>query len=290
VHRRFYTKNLLLVGSVKTSSFDESSVSIMRTLLICHEEESLNRVGMPRWLASFSTLAGIIVVRETTVRKRHRIKRELRRGGILRFADVLAFRSYYNFFLARTDCRWEREKLEELCQRYPAIAESTPIMTCTSPNAADSREFINQCAPDLMIARCKVILKEEVFTIPSRGTFVMHPGICPEYRNAHGCFWALANDDVERVGMTLLKIDSGVDTGPIFGFFKCPVDELKESHVVIQHRTVFDNLDSIKELLTQIYLGTAKPIDVSGRKSAVWGQPWMTKYLGWKRAARSRAS
>jgi len=35
----------------------------------------------------------------------------------------------------------------------------------------------------------------------------MHPGICPEYRNSHGCFWALANDDPERVGVTLLQID-----------------------------------------------------------------------------------
>ena len=42
----------------------------------------------------------------------------------------------------------------------------------------------------------------------SLGTFVMHPGICPEYRNAHGCFWALANRDLARVGMTLLRADA----------------------------------------------------------------------------------
>ena len=54
-------------------------------------------------------------------------------------------------------------------------------------------------------ARCKVILKEKIFGIPRVGTFVMHPGICPEYRNAHGCFWALVRRDLERVGMTLLR-------------------------------------------------------------------------------------
>ena len=139
-----------------------------------------------------------------------------------------------------------------------------------------------------MLARCKFILKEEVFTIPKDGTFVMHPGICPEYRNAHGCFWALANDDFERVGRSLVRIDRGVDTGPVFGYYRCEYDSLRDSHIVIQLRTVFDNLDSLKEKLLQIHEHSAVPIDVTGRKSAVWGQPWMTRYLHWKREARKR--
>jgi hypothetical protein len=36
----------------------------MRTFLICHEDEPLNNIVLPRWLASFSTLAGVIVLRE----------------------------------------------------------------------------------------------------------------------------------------------------------------------------------------------------------------------------------
>src|SRR5436309_328007 len=32
-------------------------------------------------------------------------------------------------------------------------------------------------------------------SLPARGTFVLHTGICPEYRNAHGCFWALARSE-----------------------------------------------------------------------------------------------
>jgi hypothetical protein len=262
----------------------------MRTFLICHEEETLNRAALPRWLASFSTLAGILVLRETPQQKRRRIRREIKRVGWVRFADVLAFRTYYNLFLASTDQRWEQQRLAEVCRRYPEIPQTTPILTCSSPNSVEAREFIRKTQPGLMIARCKIILKEEIFTIPACGTFVMHPGICPEYRNAHGCFWALANDDIERVGMTLLKIDRGVDTGPVFGFFTCRPDERRESHIVIQHRTVFDNLDAIQDHLTRIYQGTAAPIDVTGRKSAAWGQPWMTKYLYWKRAARERAS
>ena len=260
----------------------------MRTFLICHQEEELNRVVLPRWLASFSTLAGIIVLQETAAQKRRRIKREFKRVRFWRFLDVLAFRAYYAAFLAAADREWEQQKVAELCGRYPEPQQPTPVLVTPSPNSPEAREFIRNAEPDLMIARCKFILKEEVFTIPKNGTLVMHPGICPEYRNAHGCFWALANHDLERVGMTLLRIDRGVDTGPVFGHYRCQYDERKESHVVIQTRTVFDNLESLGKKLLDIHEGRADAIDVSGRKSAAWGQPWLTKYLHWKRAARKR--
>jgi hypothetical protein len=261
----------------------------MRTFLICHEDEPLNHIILPRWLASFSTLAGIIVLREAPAQKRRRIKREMKRVGLWRFLDVLAFRIYYSLFLAGKDRTWEEEALSSLCKQYPEVPKGTPVLIATSPNSAEAREFLRSAAPDLVLARCKFILKEEVFTIPKDGTFVMHPGICPEYRNAHGCFWALANDDFDRVGMSLVRIDRGVDTGPVFGYYRCEYDSVGDSHIVIQLRTVFDNLDSLKEKLVQIHERSAVPIDVTGRKSAVWGQPWMTRYLHWKREARKHA-
>jgi Formyl transferase len=261
---------------------------MMRTLLICHEEEQLNRLVLPQWLVSFSTLVGIVVLRETMQQKTRRMQRELKRVGWLRFLNVLAFRLYYKLFLSTTDRRWEKDTLNMLSQRYPVVPESTPLLLASSANAPEVREFMRNCKPDLVIARCKQLLKEELFSIPRDGTFVMHPGICPEYRNAHGCFWALANGDLERVGMTLLRIDRGVDTGPVFGHFYCHYNERTESHIVIQHRTVFDNLDALAKRLLEIHHGQALPIDVSGRKSAAWGQPWLTSYFHWKREARTR--
>jgi hypothetical protein len=260
----------------------------MRTLLICHEDEPLNRAVLPRWLASFSTLAGIIVLRESRAQKWRRIKREIRRVGLLRFLDVLAFRAYYAAFLARQDGAWEKKQVERLCQRYPEVPASTPILLTNSPNTEEARSFACSHGPDLMLARCKFILKRAVFEIPRDGTFVMHPGICPEYRNSHGCFWALAYRDLERVGMTLLRVDLGVDTGQVFGFYRCEYDESVQSHIVIQHRTVFDNLDRLQDQLLAIHEGHANPIDVTGRKSAVWGQPWLTRYFRWKLAAQNR--
>ena len=253
----------------------------MRTLLICHEDAALDREGLARWFASFSTFSGAVVIREPGGRLRKRIAREVKRVGWWRFLDVLAFRGFYLLKHAAGDRQWERRELDRLRSRYPQRPEA-PEITVSSPNSSEAQAFIAAQKPDLVIARCKTLLSERIFSIPTFGTFVMHPGVCPEYRNAHGCFWAMATGDPGNVGMTLLRIDRGVDTGPVFGYFRVDADPA-ESHVVTQHRVVLEHLDAIRDKLVEIEAGTATPIDTSGRKSAAWGQPWLTAAITMRR-------
>ena len=256
------------------------------SVLICHEDDRLNRVALAQWMGSFSNVAGIVVIRETAERKRRRVRREFQRVGPFRFLDMLAFRVYYKLRLASADRRWEEEAIGRISRVYPPLPSSTRTLITQNPNSPESEAFIRECKPDFVIARCKTLLAKRIYTIPTAGTFVMHPGICPEYRNSHGCFWALAYGDRSNVGMTLLKIDAGIDTGPVYGYFRVQPDD-RESHIVIQHRTVFDNLNEIRDRFEEILAGTARPIDTKGRRSAEWGQPWLTRYLKWKRTSRS---
>lgn len=261
----------------------------MKTLLICHDGAQLDQVVLARWLNSFSDLVGIVIIQEPPSRLWRRVRREIKRIGLLRFLDALAFRFYYRVFLAPKDRRWERQTLREMGAVYGEIPPSTPIFRTPSPNTPETEAFLKGLSPDIVLARCKVLLKEEIFSIPGKGTFVMHPGICPEYRNAHGCFWALANGDVNKVGMTLLRINKGVDTGPPFGYYTYPFDEAHESHIVVQHRVVLENLDALRSKFLEIFNGTAVTINTEGRPSAAWGQPWLTKYLQWKSRAKRRS-
>lgn len=265
---------------------DGRNTIALKTLLICHDGASLTQDGLARWLASFSDLRGILNLRESRGQIWKRARREARRGGLLGFLDVAAFRLYSAAFLASRDREFERTKLQELRRLYPPVPESVPCLVASSPNSPESAAFIAERAPDLVLARCKMLIRESVFSIPPRGTFVLHPGICPEYRNSHGCFWALANGERDKVGMTLLQIDRGVDTGPVYGYFTCAFDERRESHAVIQQRVVLENLPAIAARLREIGEGRAKPIETSGRRSAAWGQPRLTDY--WKLRRRAR--
>lgn len=258
----------------------------LRVVLICHHDAPLHQEGIARWIASWATLSGVVVIREAQSVLRRRIRREWRRVGTLRLLDVLAFRLYHRLILARRDETWMAEQLARLRNRFPDTPSGTRTLEVQTPGSKESQAFIEESRPDFVIALCKNILPERVFSIPRFGTFVFHPGICPEYRNAHGCFWALASGDRERVGMTLLRIDRGVDTGPIFGHFGAEFDEKRDTHIQIQNRVVLDNLDALRERLLEIARGTARPIDVSGRQSREWGQPWLTAWLRWKSKAR----
>ena len=263
-----------------------SKTVLPRTVLICHADDPLNREGLARWLAATTSLVGVIVLEEPPRRMRQRVKREIKRVGLLRFLDVLAFRVYYKLFLATMDRAREERTLKELCGRFAPLDESTRILHAPSPNAPEVEVFLREAACDVVIARCKTLLKPSVFSIPTAGTFVMHPGICPQYRNAHGCFWALAQNDRANVGMTLLKIDKGVDTGPVYGFYRCQFDEMADSHHIIQHNVVFDNLDVLRDKLLDIHAGRATPLDTRGLPSGEWGQPWLTAYLRYRRRAK----
>jgi folate-dependent phosphoribosylglycinamide formyltransferase PurN len=232
-------------------------------------------------------LAGLIVISDGGRRLWTAAAREIRRVGWIGFADVVAYRVFARLRLRAAENRWKAAQLARLRATYPAALDDVPRVVVANPNNDAAREFLNGVNPDILIARCKFILKPEVFTLARVKAFALHPGICPEYRNAHGCFWALVNRDLDRVGMTLLKIDRGVDTGPVYLQAGCEIDEVAESHIIIQYRVVLENLDRIAATLIDVFNGVKRePVSTAGRKSSVWGQPRLTDYLRWKRAAR----
>src|SRR5262249_35863814 len=109
---------------------------------ICHAGDRLNEVGLARWLASFSQVTGIVVIHETRQRLRQRIRREIKRVGLARFLDVLAFCVYYPFMHASRDKAWEQQRVSQLCSTYTELPPSVPILYTHSPNSNDAAEFI----------------------------------------------------------------------------------------------------------------------------------------------------
>jgi folate-dependent phosphoribosylglycinamide formyltransferase PurN len=263
--------------------------SPLAVVLICHEEDQIDTAGIASWLASSFRLAGIVYLRERPGSFMRKLRREYRRVGFWRLLDVILFRIVYRIRHAQNDARWVREKVHELRMKYRADPAQVPSLVAYDPNAAAVRDFLAARQPDLTLARCKFILQPQIFGIARHGTYVLHPGICPAYRNAHGCFWALVNRDLNRVGMTLLKVDAGIDTGPIYLQCSYAYDEARESHFVIQHQVVLENLDAITGVLYAIAAGHAVPRQVASDRSTNWGQPWLTAYLQWKRAVRGVA-
>lgn len=256
------------------------------TVLLCHAEEPLHTEGIARWLHATSDLRGIVRIHDSRRTFWRRVRREWRRSGTLGMLDVLAFRVWYRLERGAYDAAWERRTLDALRRRWPAAPDDVPVLDVASPNSKECEAFLRERAPDAVIALCKHILQPRIFEIPRAGTLILHDGIAPEYRNAHGCFWAMANGDDDRVGLTVLRADRGIDTGPIFGYLRYPYDARRESYVEISNRVLLDNLDELAALVRRIVAGEAQPVPVSGRASGVWGQPHLSSYLRLERRLR----
>jgi methionyl-tRNA formyltransferase len=262
----------------------------MRSVLICQSDAELVQAVMPRWLGSFTEVVGILVICDKASNRWRKLRKSFSRDGLLATLDLVAYRLYHRAFLAQQDCEFEKSVKQEMMQRYPASPAGVPVLEVRSPNSPEAAEFLRAANCDIALACCKHILKPEIFEIPTQGTFVMHPGICPEYRNAHGCFWAMVNGDLSRVGMTLLKVDKGIDTGPVLGHFSGPFDEARETPLMIQRRMTYGNLDAVATAIQAYIAGKLKPVDTRGRQSAVWGQPTLTAYSKWRKSARQRTA
>jgi folate-dependent phosphoribosylglycinamide formyltransferase PurN len=73
---------------------------------------------------------------------------------------------------------------------------------------------VGSLAPDLGLVYGSPILKPALFKIPTFGTLGIHHGQVPQYRGKKTTFWAMYNGE-ETAGVTIQKINAGLDTGQI---------------------------------------------------------------------------
>ena len=103
--------------------------------------------------------------------------------------------------------------------------------------------------PDVLLVSASPILKPAIFEIPRLATLNVHRGIAPAYRGERTLFWALYNGDYEHIGVTLHRINRGIDTGAVlkYGFPALDVRDTEASltakSMQLASRMIADALD-----------------------------------------------
>src|SRR2546427_25871 len=94
------------------------------------------------------------------------------------------------------------------------------------PERARNEEFIQQLRalqPDLIaIAAYGQILPRSILDSPRFGCINVHTSLLPKYRGAAPIQWAILNGESET-GVTIMKMDAGLDTGDILTQEKTPI-------------------------------------------------------------------
>lgn len=141
-------------------------------------------------------------------------KKMMNKYGLLKTINKLLYNKYKYYFIAGK----QEETIRHLL--FPDGAEvkynkDIPTLEVPDINDASAIEFISAHDPDIIAVCGTSVLRPEVFQLAKKGTINIHSGIIPEYRSAEPTFWALYNNEPDKVGVTIHFVDKGVDTGPI---------------------------------------------------------------------------
>ena len=113
--------------------------------------------------------------------------------------------------------------LENPIKQY-CIKLNIPVFQFTKENNKKIFEEVSKTKPDaIIIASYGVILPKKVLEIPPLGCINIHPSMLPKYRGPSPIPSTILNGDYNS-GVTLMKLDTGMDTGPIIAQEKFLID------------------------------------------------------------------
>jgi methionyl-tRNA formyltransferase len=105
-----------------------------------------------------------------------------------------------------------------------ASAHRAPLLKVTDINSPETLEALRHYDIDwLLIIGWSQLAKPELLAAPKYGCIGMHPTLLPEGRGRASIPWAILKD-LKQTGVTLFKMDGGVDTGDIIGQGVIPLD------------------------------------------------------------------
>jgi len=100
-----------------------------------------------------------------------------------------------------------------------------PLSLRKGEDSEKSLELIKNINPDvIIIAAYGQILPNEILNLPRLGCVNIHASLLPRWRGAAPINFCIMNGDTES-GITIMQMETGIDTGAMFLSEKCPIGE-----------------------------------------------------------------
>lgn len=139
-----------------------------------------------------------------------------------------------------------------------AWAEEHGFETDRPNRLSAMREVWEAFAPDLVVtAAYGKILPPWMLALPRVGALNVHASLLPRWRGPNPIAWAIRAGDV-TTGVTLMAMDQGVDTGPIYGQRAVPIDPAIDMGGLTEVLALAGR-DLLGDLLMDILAGRLQP-------------------------------
>lgn len=162
-------------------------------------------------LAERFRIAAVVVETDRGSIRRKMLRRRLRKLGILRVLGQLLYVAFE---------RAPRPGAKRHLDRLLAGQDLTPpdqryrTVEVKRINDPPARDLLREIGPRVVVVAGTSLLRKKLLAL-SPCFLNLHCGITPRYRGVYGAYWAVFEGRHDEAGVTIHKVDTGVDTGAI---------------------------------------------------------------------------
>jgi methionyl-tRNA formyltransferase len=143
--------------------------------------------------------------------------------------------------------------------KLAALAHGIPVLQPDKiKNNAQLRAELEAIAPDaILVVAYGRIIPQWMLDLPRFGNINLHGSLLPKYRGAAPIQWAVANGEI-TTGVTTMRLDAGLDTGPMLLAQAVPIGE-EETSVEVYENLAEVGAPLMVETLRRLEAGELSP-------------------------------
>ena len=246
----------------------------MHGIVLLVDDSDLSRIIYHALAEEFSIEA---VVREAEVSRLIFLKRRLKRLGWRTLSGQIVFAKCIVPLL-----RWQTTRRRaQILQQYGMNEAPIPaecVMDVRSVNDVQTAALLQKLSPKVVVVNGTRILEEHLLHVTGGVFLNTHVGITPLYRGVHGGYWALASGDPDHFGVTIHKIDKGIDTGDIVAQAVIEGSD-SDNFVTYPLLQIAKGMPLLKQAIRDAVDDKLKTMPAPPGESKLWSHPTAFQYL-----------
>jgi folate-dependent phosphoribosylglycinamide formyltransferase PurN len=205
------------------------------------------------------------------------IRNRCKRLGTVTVAGQLAFRAGAVPLLRS----WAKSRSDAIRASHGLSTEKVPPGVRHAVKSVNSRtcvSLVNDADPDVVLVNGTRIISARMIEKIQAPMINTHAGITPQYRGVHGGYWALASGKREDCGVTVHRIDPGVDTGEVLAqaLIEPTTEDCFVTYPLLQTAAA---IPLLVDVIGKLARGTEIQFPPSGGPSKQWFHPTLQEYL-----------
>ena len=201
----------------------------------------------------------------------------IKKFGLLKVINQIIFQTIIIYFLKISSRSRVKEIINEFKLDNSDIA-TDKLIHVESVNSTECLNLLQKIKPELIIVNGTRIITKNILNSISCLFINTHAGITPEYRGVHGAYWALVNNDIENCGVTVHKVDTGIDTGDLIKQGKIRVTS-KDNFVTYPYLQYGLGIQLLKDTIREIQSHNLSFYKKENVNSQLFSHPSFTQYI-----------